>query len=35
MALNPVVHLYGTKGEQEWKATIEINKFIGVATQLT
>lgn len=35
MALAPFVHLYGTKGKEEWKATIEINKFIGVAAQLT
>jgi hypothetical protein len=35
MALTPFVHLYGTKGQQDWKATIEINKFIGVASQLT
>lgn len=35
MALTPLVHLYGTKGQEEWKATIDINKFIGVASQLT
>lgn len=35
MALTPFVHLYGTKGQQDWKATIDINKFIGVASQLT
>lgn len=35
MAINPVVHLYGAKGTQEWKATIDINKFIGVASKLT
>ena len=35
MALNPFVHLYGFKGEQEWKATIDINRFVEVAAQLT
>ncbi len=35
MALAPLVHLYGTKGQEEWKATIEINRFIEVAAQLT
>jgi hypothetical protein len=35
MALAPLVHLYGTKGKEEWKATIDVNKFIGVASQLT
>ena len=35
MALIPLVHLYGTKGQEDWKATIEINKFIEVASQLT
>lgn len=31
MALNPFVHLYGSKGEQEWKATIDINRFVELA----
>lgn len=35
MALTPLVHLYGMKGTQEWRATIDINRFIGVASQLT
>jgi hypothetical protein len=35
MALTPLVHLYGTKGADEWKATIDINRFIGVAANLT
>ena len=35
MALAPMVHLYGTKGKEEWKATIEIDRFIKVASQLT
>lgn len=35
MALTPFIYLYGTKGKEEWKATIDINKFIGVASQLT
>jgi len=35
MALVPIVHLYGTKGNEEWKATVEIDKFIEVASQLT
>jgi hypothetical protein len=35
MALTPFVHVYGTKGEVEWKATIDVNKFIGVASKLT
>lgn len=35
MALTPRVHLYGTKEQKEWKATIEINNFIEVASQLT
>jgi hypothetical protein len=35
MALRPLVHLYGTRGDEEWKATIDINKFIEVAFQLT
>ena len=35
MALNPLVHLYGFKGKQEWKATIDINRFVQVATQVT
>lgn len=35
MALTPLVHLYGTKGTAEWKATIDINRFIDVATSLT
>lgn len=37
MALTPRVHLYGATKEQkekEWKATIEINNFIEVASQL-
>jgi len=38
MALIPLVHLYGInamKGNEEWKATIDVNKFIRVASQLT
>jgi hypothetical protein len=35
MALVPRVHLYGTRGKEEWKATIEIDRFIEVASQLT
>lgn len=35
MAIVPLVHLYGMKEQKEWKATIDINKFIGVASQLT
>jgi hypothetical protein len=35
MALTPLVYLYGTKGEREWKATIDVNKLIHVASQLT
>ena len=35
MALAPLVHLYCTKGEVEWKATIDVSQFIEVAWQLT
>lgn len=35
MALVPLAHLYGTKGQEKWKATIDIDKFIAVASQLT
>jgi len=35
MALVPRVHLYGTKGKEKWKATIEIDRFIEVASHLT
>lgn len=33
-ALKPKVHVYGTKGKSEWKATIEISHFIDVAYDL-
>lgn len=33
-ALEPLVHIYGLKGEEEWKATIKLNEFIRVANQL-
>lgn len=35
MALDPFVHLYGFRGDREWKATIDINRFVDVAAQLT
>jgi hypothetical protein len=35
LALQPKVHLYGTHGNKDWKATIDINRFIQVAAQLT
>lgn len=35
LALEPRAHLYGTHGDKEWKATIDINRFIQVAAQLT
>lgn len=35
MALRHFVHLYGFHGKQNWKATIDINRFIEVAAQLT
>jgi len=35
MAMFPLVHLYGMKEKKEWKATIDINKFINAASQLT
>ena len=35
MALEPLVHIYGFKGKEEWKATIELNEFIRVANQVT
>lgn len=35
MALIPQVHLYGTKGKEEWRVTVDINKFIQVASLLT
>lgn len=34
MALEPLVHIYGLKDEEEWKATIDLNEFIRVANQL-
>ena len=34
-ALKPVVHIYGSLGKDEWKATIDLNKFVDVAFQLT
>ena len=34
-ALEPLVHVYGFKSKQEWKATIRLNEFIRVAHQLT
>lgn len=35
LALEPQVHLYGTHGSKDWKATIDIDRFIQVASQLT
>lgn len=29
--LNPVVYLYGSKGEKEWKATLDITQFCRAA----
>ena len=29
--LNPVVHLYGTKGRKKWKATLDITQFCRAA----
>jgi hypothetical protein len=34
-ALKPMVHLYGTQGNKDWKATLDIDRFIHVAAQLT
>lgn len=30
-ALLPTIHLYGWYGKKEWKATVDINRFIDVA----
>jgi hypothetical protein len=35
LALEPRVHLYGTHRNQDWKATLDIDRFIHVAAQLT
>jgi hypothetical protein len=35
MAMTPIVHLYGVKGKDEWRASVEINKLIRAASQLT
>ena len=34
-ALEPMVHLYGTRGNEGWEATLNIDRFIHVAAQLT
>ena len=35
LALEPRVHLYGTHGKEDWKATLDIDRFIHVVAQLT
>jgi hypothetical protein len=35
LALEPKVHLYGTHNGKDWKATIDVDRFIHVCAQLT
>ncbi len=35
LALEPKIHLYGSHGNRDWKATLDIDRFIHVAAQLT
>lgn len=35
MAINPLVHVFGAKGSENWKASIDLDQFISIATRRT